>query len=255
MGIAGAGIAVTGYYSVAAIVLLRYMARGRAGLVLRRGRLEARLFRDVLRVGLISVIGAVQPNLTVIAVTGAVGLFGIDSLAGYGMASRLDYILIPLLFGLGTAVLAMVGTNTGAGNLERARRIAWIGTFIGAGFAESVGVLAALFPTVWLHFFSREPRVVAAGTLYLRTVAPFYGAIGVTFVLSFASQGGGRPIWPFLGGTARMLIAAGLGWLAVGVFGAGKSTLFGIVAASSVASALICVATTLSGAIWRTGEG
>jgi Na+-driven multidrug efflux pump len=230
---------------------LRYMAGGRSGLLLRRGRLEARLFRDILRVGLISAIGAIQPNLTVIAVTGAVGLFGIDSLAGYGMASRLDYILIPLLFGLGTAVLAMVGTNTGAGNLDRARRIAWIGTFVGAGFTGSIGFLAALFPTLWLHLFSRDPTVVGAGTLYLQIVAPVYPAVGITFVLSFASQGAGRPIWPFLGGTARMIIAAGLGWVAVAVFGVGLPTVFAIVATSAVVSAMICLAATLSGAIWQ----
>ena len=70
--------------------LERYMVKGRSGLVLKRGRLEARLFRDILRVGLISALAAIQPNLTVIVITGAVGLFGIEALAGYGMASRLD---------------------------------------------------------------------------------------------------------------------------------------------------------------------
>lgn len=251
LGIAGAGIAVSSYYTVAAVVLLRYMANGRSGLVLRRGPLEPRLFRDILRVGLISAVGAMQPNLTVIAVTGAVGMFGIDSIAGYGMASRLDYMLIPTLFGLGTAVLAMVGANTGAGNLARARRITWIGTLVGASFTGSVGLLAALFPAVWLHLFSRDPAVITSGSLYLQTVAPFYGAVGITFVLGLASQGGGRPIWPFLGGTARMIIAAGLGWVAVFVWRSGLPTLFAIVAASSAVSALICLAAALSGAIWQ----
>jgi Na+-driven multidrug efflux pump len=83
---------------------------------------------------------------------------------------------------------------------------AWIGTFVGAWITESVGILAALFPTVWLHLFSRDPAVLVAGTLYLQTVAPVYSAVGITFVLSFASQGGGRPVWPFPGGTARMVM-------------------------------------------------
>jgi Na+-driven multidrug efflux pump len=169
------------------------------------------------------------------------------------MASRLDYMLIPTLFGLGTAVLAMVGANTGAGNLGRARRITWIGTLVGASFTGTVGLLAALFPAVWLHLFSRDPAVIASGSLYLQTVAPFYGAVGITFVLGFASQGGGRPVWPFLGGTARMIIAAGLGWIAVSVWGTGLPTLFAIVAASSAVSALICLAAALSGAIWQKG--
>jgi putative MATE family efflux protein len=253
LGVAGAGVAVSTYYTLAAVVLLRYLARGGSGLVLKARRFEARLFRDILGVGLIAAIGGLQINLTVILVTAAVGLFGVDALAGYGVASRLDYLLIPLLFGLGTAVLTMVGANVGAGNLERTRRIAWIGTLIGFGFTETIGVLAALFPTVWIGLFSHDAAVLDAGATYLRVVAPAYGAIGATFVLNFAAQGGGRPIWPILGGTARLVIAAGLGWLAVAEFGVGRPTLFAIIAAASVASALICVAATLAGATWRIG--
>ena len=112
---------------VATIVLIWYMILSRSTPVLRRARFERRLFRDVLGVGLLSAVGTAQFNLTVLLVTGAVGVFGADALAGYGIASRLDYLLIPLLFGLGTAVVTMVGTNVGAGAVARARRIAWAG--------------------------------------------------------------------------------------------------------------------------------
>jgi Na+-driven multidrug efflux pump len=142
----------------------------------------------------------------------------------------------------------------GAGDLSRARRIAWIGAFVGAGFTEAIGILAAAFPALWIGVFSRDPAVIAVGSTYLRTVAPIYGAVGITFVLSFASQGGGRPIWTFLGGTARLLIAAGVGWLAVADLGAGTATLFLIVAGSSIVSAAICVVATVSGATVRPGK-
>ncbi|GGC71318.1 MATE family efflux transporter [Chelatococcus reniformis] len=251
LGVAGAGLAVTAYYTVAAVVLLGYMRGGRSGLTLRRSRLEARLFGDILGVGVISALSAVQINLTVILVTGAVGRFGIEALAGYGLASRLDYLLIPLLFGLGTAVLTMVGTNIGAGNVVRASRIAWLGTLVAVGFTEAVGLAVAVFPNVWLGLFSTDPAVLEPGALYLRLVGPFYGAIGATFLLSFASQGGGRPLWPFLGGTVRLVIAAGVGWYAVAHHGAGLATLFLIIAAAAVGAAAICVAAALAGATWR----
>ncbi|MGQ9367559.1 MATE family efflux transporter [Azospirillum sp. ST 5-10] len=254
-GIAGAGIALAAYYAAAAVALLAHMAGGRSDLVLRPGRLEARLFRDILGIGVISALSAVQLNLTVILVTGAVGRFGPAALAGYGAAARLDYLLIPLLFGLGTAVLTMVGANTGAGHLRRARRIAWIGALAGAGLAELIGLAAAFAPSLWLGLFSADPAVLADGALYLRVVAPLYAAVGATFILGFASQGGGRPLWPFLAGTARLAIAAGLGWLAVDRFAAGLDVLFAIVAASSVVSALVCVAATWTGAVWRTAPG
>ena len=145
-GIAGAGIAVTIYYALAAIALIYYLVSGRSGLVLKRVRIESRLFRDVLRVGLISAIGTIQPNLTVVVVTGVVGMFGADALAGYGIASRLDYVLIPIMFGLGTGVVTMVGTNMGAGHLARAKRVAWTGAFLGFVVAEIIGAVAAIAP-------------------------------------------------------------------------------------------------------------
>jgi Na+-driven multidrug efflux pump len=254
-GIAGAGIAVTAYYTSAALVLFRYMTRGGGGaLTLRWGRPQARLFADILGVGAISALSTIQLNLTVVLVTGAVGRFGTAALAGYGIASRLDYLLIPLLFGLGTSIVTMVATNVGAGNVARAKRVAWLGTFVGAGFTETVGLLVALLPIAWLGLFSHDPHVLATGSTYLRIVAPAYAAVGVTFILSFASQGGGRPIWPFLAGSVRLIIAAGLGWYAVAHLGTGLATFFAIIAVSSVVSAVICAAAMLTGATIRPGK-
>jgi putative MATE family efflux protein len=250
LGIAGAGTAVTIYYLGAAVALLRYMASGRGGLTLTRARLEWRLFRNILGVGVISALGTMQANLTVVLVTGAVGLFGEQALAGYGMASRLDYLLIPLMFGLGTAVVTMVGTNVGAGDIARARRIAWTGALIAAGVAEAIGLFAALAPTAWLGLFSRDADVLATGSLYLRIVAPFYGAVGLGMLLYFASQGAGRVIWPFLAGTLRLLLAAGVGWLVVASFGLGLSALFAIVAASAAVFGAF-IAVSMRSSVWH----
>ena len=117
LGIGGAGIAFGLYYCAAMLFLTRYMASGRAGLTIRFAPLQGRLFADILKVGVPTAVNAVLTNLTVILVTGAFGLFGTTALAAYGIASRLDYILIPLLFGLCTATLTMVGVNVGAGQL------------------------------------------------------------------------------------------------------------------------------------------
>ena len=254
-GIAGAGLAVIAYYLAASAALVGYMASGRAGLRLRRGRLEWRLFADILRVGALSALGTVQANLTVVLVTGAVGLLGIDALAGYGAASRLDYALMPLVFGLGTAVVTMVGTNVGAGQIARARRIAWTGAWLAATVAEAIGVAAALFPKAWIGLFSGSPAVLEAGSLYLRVVAPFYGLFGLGMLLYFAGQGAGRVARPFLAGTARLLIAAVGGWLAVTRFGAGPAALFLIVAAGTAAFGLTNAVAMLRASWGREGAG
>ncbi len=252
LGVSGAGVAVVVYYLAGTIMLIGYMRSARASLRLSfdLSLIEWRLLSDILRVGGLSAIGTIQSNLTVILVTGAVGLFGTDAIAGYGIASRLDYIQIPLLFALGSAALTMVGVNIGAGQVKRAERIAWTAAFFAAAVTELLGLAVAVFPHGWLMLFSSKPEVLAAGSIYFRTVAPFYGIIGFGFLLYFAGQGAGRVMWPVLGGAVRLLVAAGIGWIVVANFGGGLRDLFIAVAAGSIISSII-----VGGALWLRGWG
>ncbi len=240
MGVGGAGLATALYFSGAMLVLLRHLRRGRGVLALRRVPLRAASFRAILGVGLVSAFGSVAANLTILLVTGAVGLFGVDALAGYGIASRLDWLLIPLLFGLGTAVVTMVGVSTGAGHhaRARAREVAVVATLLATGVVETIGLLAALFPHAWLGLFTADPAVLAAGTRYLRIVAPSYGAVSVGMILYFAYQGRARMSWPFVAGIARLAVAAG-GGLLLAREGAGMTPVFAAVAAGSVVYGLL----------------
>lgn len=246
-GIAGAGIAVTIYYLGASLILIRALAKGRVGLTLRLAPLRPGLFRDVLGVGIISSLAAVQLNLSVILVTGAIGRFGPAALAGYGVGARLDYIFIPILFGLGSSVLTMVGTNMSAGQLARARKIAIAGTGIGAAFTGLAGLVVALYPPIWLRIFTHDPEVLVTGSVYLKAVAPFYSAMGAAFILSFVSQGAGRPGWTTFAGTVRLAISAGLGWLAVMHWQASLHDLSLIVGTAQACAAAICFAAYQSG--------
>jgi Na+-driven multidrug efflux pump len=152
-----------------------------------------------------------------------VGQFGPAAIAGYGTGARLEYLLIPLVFGLGGPLVAMVGTNIGAGQHERALRAAWTGAMIAAALTEMIGLGAALFPHAWLTLFDTDPVMLEAGTRYLQTVGPVYGLFGLGMALYFSSQGAGRLLWPLLANFGRLLIAAGGGWLVLhwggGLFG------------------------------------
>jgi putative MATE family efflux protein len=237
LGISGAGVAFGLYYTAAMLVLLWYMASGRSGLTLSIAPLNGRLFGDILKVGLPTAINALQTNLSVILVTGAVGLFGTAALAGYGIATRLDYVMIPILFGLSSSVLTMVGINIGAGDAARARQIAWTSSLIGVAITGTIGFLAAMAPSPWLDLFSGDPDVLAPGRTYLGIVGLAYGLFGFGFVMSFAGQGAGRVLWPSVAVTARLVVSAGGGWIAVKFFGGGMATLAVIVAGSYAAYA------------------
>ena len=60
-------------------------------------------------------------------------LGGAAAVAGYGTGARLEYLLVPLVFGLGTPLATMVGTAIGAG--QRARALQGIGfSYLTAGW-------------------------------------------------------------------------------------------------------------------------
>ena len=250
LGIEGAGVAILVYYALAAVALVAFLRSARSPIRLGRAQLEWRLFKDVLGVGALSAFGTVQSNLTVAIFTTLAGGFGTAALAGYGLGARLDYLLIPLLFGLGTATVTMVGANVGAGNIDRARRVAWVAAAIGIAMTETIGLAAALFPSAWLGLFTQDAGAIEIGARYLRIVAPFYGLTGLGMMLYFASQGAKRVLWPVLAGTLRLAIAVGGGWLAVDRFGTDIEVLFAMAAASSIGfGAMVAISTALSS--WR----
>jgi putative MATE family efflux protein len=251
LGIAGAATASIASFGLGALALLIFLLSGRSLVTLRfRGvRLRRALFWDILRVGAPGALNTVLTNLTFVLLTGLVGPFGAAALAGYGMGARLEYLMIPLVFGLGSALVTMVGTNVGAGQVARAERVAWVGAGLAAAVTGSVGLLAAIFPGAWLGLFSTDPDVLAAGARYLTIVGPCYGFFGVGLALYFASQGAGRLAWPLMAGFSRLSIAALGGWLALHL-GAGLSGLFIAIALALVVFGTTVVAALRAGA-WR----
>jgi putative MATE family efflux protein len=215
LGIAGAGVAVVATTALTALALAWYIAAGRSVARFRWARLRWAFFADILRVGAVASVSTLQTNLTVLLTTALVGIAaGPEAIAGYGVGNRLEFLLVPLVFGLGAPLVALVGTNIGAGQKQRALRVALTGGVIAFGLCEVIGLVAAIWPTVWLGLFDDHPRMLAAGAAYLRHVGPAYGFFGLGLALYFASQGAGRLLWPLSAGLVRLLIAVGGGWLA-----------------------------------------
>lgn len=250
LGVAGAGLALICFNVGSMIALALYMRSPRSSIRLSLTKLEWRLFDDILKVGLLSAVGTITANLTVVVATGLVGVYGRDAIAGYGLASRLDYILIPLLFALGTASVTMVGTNIGARQIVRARRVAWTGATIAALATGAIGAAAAIFPEAWMHIFSREPQVVAAGAAYLTRVAPFYVLFGIGMSLYFASQGAGKMAWPFAAGLVRLGIVVLVGGYWVSTLHGSINGLYWVVAVSYLVFGTINAYAMASGRGW-----
>jgi putative MATE family efflux protein len=255
LGIAGAAVAVLVYYAAGSLVLALYITSGRSVVRFRLWHLRPRpaLLSDILKVGGIAALNTVQTNFTVAVITSLIGTAGPTAIAGYGIGSRLEYLLIPLVFGLGAPLVALVGTNIGGGRIGRAQRAAWIGAAVAFVMTEAIGLAAATWPEAWIGLFSADPAVHATGALYLHWVGPTFGAFGFGMALYFASQGAGRMLFPFLGGLVRLVIAAFGGWLLFRGFGAGPTGLFVMIALGLVAFGAVNASAVAAGA-WRHGR-
>jgi len=207
-------------------------------------RLESRVFGEILRVGALASMSAVQTVLTAVALTGFVGRFGTAALAGYGVGARLELLQVPLVFAVGQALVPMVGTAVGARDAARAKRVAWIGARMAAVPCTAIALLVFLQPGAWSGLFSSDPAVLAASSAYLRIVGPFYPVLGIGIALYFASLGAGRVLRPVLAATVRLAIAVGGGALVIAA-GAPLWAMFVVIAVAMVAyGALTALAVT-----------
>jgi putative MATE family efflux protein len=251
LGIAGGGVALILFYGAGTAALAWYILSGRNLARLKMSSLRWPLFRSILGIGAVAAITSVQTNVIIALVTALVAMAaGAEAVAGYGTGARLEYLLVPLVFGLGAPMVALVGTNIGAGQRERALRIAFVGSAIAFAVTEAIGIVAAVWPAGWITLFSREAHVIETGSAYLRIVGPFYGFFGLGLALYFASQGAGKLFWPLFAGFLRMAVAIAGGWLVLRLTGS-LAWLFAAVALGLLFHGLIVFAAILSGAWFR----
>lgn len=252
LGIVGGAAAVLAYYAAGSAVFAIFLWSGHGVLrpPLRLPRLHWPPAYEILRIGAVASLIAVTTNLAIAVATGLVGSAGPAAVAGYGTGVRLEYLLVPLVFGLGAPLVAMVGTSIGAGRRDRALRVAWTGAAIAGAVSAAIGIAAALYPEAWLRLFGDDPTMLAVGSQYLRIVGPFYGFFGAGLALYFASQGAGRLGWPLVAALLRLTIAIVGGWLALRLFGT-TAGVFAALGAALAVFGLVNAAAIMAGAWFK----
>ena len=161
MGAAGAAASSVTANAIASIALTLYLVRPAGAVHLMRWgwRASTPLFRAILRVGLPASLNPVISNASIALATAYMGTFGTIAVAGYGVAARLEYILVPIAFGFGSALTAMVATNMGAVQAVRAKQVTWAGAGMVLAVTGVIGVAAALWPNAWMSLFTTDEAV------------------------------------------------------------------------------------------------
>lgn len=194
LGMAGVALGQLVAFTGAAIVLLAYLRSRSARLRLRFAThiLSAPRFGELLKIGSISMLSPLLSVTTVLVLTALVARFGAEALAGFGIAVRFEFLLIPIAFSVGVASVPMVGTAMGGLNVSRARRVAWTAGSLAAAALGALGGVAVLAPGIWVDMFTSSPAVQAAASGYLRIAGFSFAFFGLGLCLYFASQGAGR---------------------------------------------------------------
>jgi len=213
-GMAGVALGQVVAYAGGAVFLFIHLRSGAARLKLAVGatKLQGALLGDILRVGALACLSPLQTVLTILVLTHLVARFGTDALAGYGIGTRLEFLLVPIAFAVGVASVPLVGMAIGAGQIARARRVAWVSAavaFVGLGV---LGLVLAVVPQLWTGLFTRDAAVLAAAAVYFHWAGPGYGLFGLGLCLYFSSLGAGQAGGPVLAGTLRLLVVALGGW-------------------------------------------
>jgi len=228
-GVAAAGVLA---YGAGAAYLLMHLTLGHAqiSLKVRATPFQRELLNDILRVGGVACISPLQTVLTILVLTRLVAQFGTEALAGYGIGTRLEFLLVPIGFAIGVASVPLVGMAIGAGNIARARQAAWMAAALATAILGAIGAVVAMAPDLWTGLFTQDPAVLTAAKSYFQWAGPAYGLFGLGLSLYFSSLAAGKAKGPVLAGTLRLVLVAAGGAL-LASWQTAPWTIFALVAA------------------------
>lgn len=219
-------------------------------LKLKRLTIERELFEDIFSVALPASLSPIMTVATVLLLTGLIGQFGTSAIAGYGIGSRVEFLLIPIVFGIGTAMTAMVGTNIGAKNIERAEKIGMVGATTAGLLSAVIGLALALTPNLWISIFTSDPETLLVTKQYIQILGVCYIFQGYGLSLYFASQGANAMKWPIIITAIRLVVFSVLALVAVYWLSYGLVSIFYASAIAMVIFGILMVISLKMGA-WR----
>jgi putative MATE family efflux protein len=165
-----------------------------------------RSWRDVLHVG----IPAAGTNIIVpvgaAVVTAMIARFGPDAVAGFGVASRLESMMLVLYYALSAIIGPFVGQNLSAGNEKRILRALGLCTVFCLVTGLAIAVLLAALSGILPGFFSDSESVKGVTTTFLLLVPVSYGTYGMVMVMNASFNGLGNPMPGVVVSLARIVV-------------------------------------------------
>lgn len=194
LGLAGAAIATVTAYAIALLIGLYILIKKFNFLSFKScyGRV-IQSWKAILRISIPAVGTNLIAPLSVAITTWLVANYSPESVAGFGVASRIEAIFLVVIMSLSSIMGPFVGQNWGAKKYERV----FLGLRISFKFVSIWGLGATI--CLWLlarplaTLFTEDPQAIESATLYLYIVPISFLFLGVIMLSSSVANGIGDP--------------------------------------------------------------
>jgi putative MATE family efflux protein len=129
-----------------------------------------------------------------------------ETVAGFGIASRIEGLFVIPLFALSASIGPFVGQNWGADNLKRANQAMLLSFKYSIGWGLLVALLLLVFRTEVIGQFDDNEEVILVAATYLLLVPLSYGLWGVLMMASAIFNSLGKPISSTIMSIVRMFV-------------------------------------------------
>jgi putative MATE family efflux protein len=164
-------------------------------------------FKEIARQGLPASLNMITVGLGIFVITYFISRFGKQAVAAYGIATRLEQIVLLPTIGLNIATLTIVAQNNGAKLFGRIRETVNTSLRYG-GILMTIGtVMVFIFARYLMLFFTNDANVIQIGISYLRIAAFVLYAYVILYVNIAALQGIKQPNYAVWIGFFRQIFA------------------------------------------------
>lgn len=165
-----------------------------------------RSWGDILHVGIPAAgTNAIIPIATGV-ITAMLAKYGPETVAGFGVASRVESLVLVMFYALSAVIGPFVGQNISANRPDRIFRALNLCTLFCIGSGLIVALLLALSGDFVPSLFSDHAEVTDVGTLFLIIVPISYGAYGMVMVMNASFNGMGKPMPAVHISVSRMMV-------------------------------------------------
>lgn len=145
---------------------------------------------------------------------------GIDAVAGFGVATRIEPIVLIMFYALSAVIGPFCGQNLAAGQHSRLLQAQWICARFCLASGVVIAVLLGLTGKMISAWFTDSQAVIDVSYSYLMIVPISYGAYGIAMIVIAGFNGLGLPFPAVVLSAARVLfILIPLAWLGNYCFG------------------------------------